>query len=259
MIAIASPPPLDRRRIKRMSGAPILTAEQMRNAEQHLFASGVPEYDVMERAGAAAANIIWRVGASRDALILCGPGNNGGDGFVIARLLRDWGVAVRVAVAGESRTASAQKARAAWDGAVEDIATAMPATQLVDALFGTGLVRPLDEKLSARLAYLTAAAKHSYAIDLPSGMDSDRGACLSPVPDFDICIALGSYKPSHFLQPAASRFAQLVCADIGIDPSASALHLLRSEEHTSELQSLMRISYTVFCLKKKKKTTTLLK
>src|SRR3546814_6645694 len=56
MIAIASPPPLDRRRIKRMSGAPILTAEQMRNAEQHLFASGVPEYDVMERAGAAAAN-----------------------------------------------------------------------------------------------------------------------------------------------------------------------------------------------------------
>src|SRR3546814_2293516 len=102
-------------------------------------------------------------------------------------------------------------------------------------------------------------------------MDSDTGACLSPVPDFDICIALGSYKPSHFLQPAASRFAQLVCADIGIDPSASALHLLpkpllsaptadshkynrglRSEEHTSELQSLMRNSYAVFCLKKKK-------
>src|SRR3546814_5572251 len=119
MIAIASPPPLDRRRIKRMSGAPILTAEQMRNAEQHLFASGVPEYDVMERAGAAAANIIWRVGASRDALILCGPGNNGSDGFVIARLLRDWGVAVRVAVTGESRTASAQKARAAWDRSEE--------------------------------------------------------------------------------------------------------------------------------------------
>src|SRR3546814_7027937 len=134
MIAIASPPPLDRRRIKRMSGAPILTAEQMRNAEQHLFASGVPEYDVMERAGAAAANIIWRVGASRDALILCGPGNNGSDGFVIARLLRDWGVAVRVAVTGESRTASAQKARAAWDGAMEDIAPAMPAQQLVDEI-----------------------------------------------------------------------------------------------------------------------------
>src|SRR3546814_19705582 len=77
MIVIGSPPPLGRRRIKRMSGAPILTAEQMRNAEQHLYASGVPAYDVMERAGAAAANIIWRVGASRDALILCGPGNNG--------------------------------------------------------------------------------------------------------------------------------------------------------------------------------------
>src|SRR3546814_18075427 len=79
-----------------------------------------------------------------------------------------------LAVTGESRTASAQKARAAWDGAMEDIATAMPATQLVDALFGTGLVRPLDEKLSTRLAYLTAAAKHNYAIDLPSGMDSEK-------------------------------------------------------------------------------------
>src|SRR3546814_9131552 len=98
MIAIASPPPLDRRRINRISGAPILTAEQMRNAEQHLFASGVREYDVMERAGAAEANIIWRVGASRDALILCGPVDNGSDGFVIARPLRDWGVAVRVGI-----------------------------------------------------------------------------------------------------------------------------------------------------------------
>src|SRR3546814_20977257 len=57
-------------------------------------------------------------------------------------------------------------------------------------------------------------------------MDSYTGACLSPVPDFDICIALGSYKPSHFLQPAASSFAQLVCADIGLDPSARALHPL---------------------------------
>src|SRR3546814_13582413 len=103
MIVIGSPPPLDRRRIKRMSGAPILTAEQMRNAEQHLYASGVPEYDVMERAGAAAANIIWRVGASRDALLLCGSGNTGGEGVVLGVVCRDWGIEYGGALRGMGR------------------------------------------------------------------------------------------------------------------------------------------------------------
>lgn len=209
-----------------MPGAPILTAAQMREAEQRLFATGIPEYDVMERAGAACAEYIWRVGGHRSTLVLCGPGNNGGDGFVIARILKEHGAAVRVAAMGESGTPSSRTAREAWGGPIEDIATAKPALQLVDALFGTGLTRGLDKKLSARLAELVGKARHSFAIDLPSGMDSDTGACLSPVPMFDLCIALGSYKLSHLLQPAASRFHDRVCADIGIDAAGGALHLL---------------------------------
>lgn len=207
-------------------GAPILTAAEMRKAEQRLFASGIAEYDVMERAGAACAEYIWRVGGHRSTLILCGPGNNGGDGFVIARILKDRGVPVRVAATGESATASASRAREAWNGPVDDLATAKPALQIVDALFGTGLKRGLDARLSGSLAELVSKAKHSFAIDLPSGMDSDTGACLSPVPLFDLCIALGSYKRSHFLQPGASRFRSLVCADIGIDASGGVLYLL---------------------------------
>ena len=88
----------------------------MRHAEQAAIAAGVAEYALMERAGAAAAEIIWRAGAKRDLLVLCGPGNNGGDGFVIARLLRARGVPVRVAALGESRTESNRTARAAWNG-----------------------------------------------------------------------------------------------------------------------------------------------
>lgn len=209
-----------------MTGAPILTAAEMRAAEQRLFASGVPEYEVMERAGAACAEYIWRVGGHRSTLVLTGPGNNGGDGFVIARILREKGVPVRVAAMGESKTASSRRAREAWGGPVEDIATARPALQLVDALFGTGLARRLDASLSGRLAELVGKARHSYAIDLPSGMDSDTGACLSPVPVFDLCITLGGYKVSHFLQPGGSRFRDLVRADIGIDCSGGALGLL---------------------------------
>lgn len=205
---------------------PILTAAQMRAAEQAVFDGGVAEYALMERAGAAAAQIIWRAGATRDALILCGPGNNGGDGFVIARLLRERGVPVRVAVTGESRTPSSLSARAAWDGPIEDIAQARPAAQLIDALFGTGLTRGLDAGLAAHLARLVEAAGHSYAIDLPSGVHTDTGDYLSAVPRFDLCIAIGALKPAHVLLPACGAFDRLICADIGIDAAGAMAHRL---------------------------------
>lgn len=73
--------------VEAMKTEPILTAAEMRAAEQALFATGIAEYDVMVRAGRAAAEIVWRVGGHRDVLVLCGPGNNGGDGYVIARHL----------------------------------------------------------------------------------------------------------------------------------------------------------------------------
>jgi hydroxyethylthiazole kinase-like uncharacterized protein yjeF len=193
----------------------ILTAAGMKAAEQAMFDSGVPEYALMERAGEAAADIIWRAGHLRPVLVLCGPGNNGGDGFVIARLLRARGVPVRVAATGESRTSSAIRAREAWGGPVESIETVEPAAQLVDALFGTGLTRGLDGGLAARLDALVARAQLSYAVDLPSGVDTDHGTILSPVPRFNICIALGALKPAHVLEPSAGRFDRLIRADIG--------------------------------------------
>lgn len=208
-----------------MSGGPILTAGQMRAAEQAAFDAGVDDYGLMETAGAAAAEIIWRAGYRRDTLILCGPGNNGGDGYVIARLLRERGVAVRVAALGESRTVSSQRARATWDGPVEDIMTAGPAPQLVDALFGTGLTRGLDAAVAARLCELAGAATISHAVDLPSGVDTDSGALLSAVPHFGTCIALGAWKPAHLLQPAAGLMGRLVLTDIGI-AVPSAVHRL---------------------------------
>ncbi|MDI1295407.1 MAG: NAD(P)H-hydrate epimerase, partial [bacterium] len=196
---------------------PILTAAAMRKAEQAVFDAGVAEYDLMERAGAAAADIIWRAGHRRDALIVCGPGNNGGDGFVIARLLRDRGVPVRVAVLDENRTASSIRARGAWGGPIEALMDAAPATQLIDALFGTGLSRGLDAAVADRLGDLVRRSAYSYAIDLPSGVATDSGALLSPVPCFDVCIALGALKPAHVLHPAAGRANRLICANIGIN------------------------------------------
>lgn len=204
----------------------MLTAAEMRAAEVALFATGISEYTVMERAGRAAAEVIWRAGAKRDTLVVCGPGNNGGDGYVIARALREYGVSVRVAALAEPQTESAKQARADWNGPVEDYAQAAPAHQLVDALFGTGLTRGLDAPVAARLAELVAASGHSYAIDLPSGVDTNDGALLSPLPHFDVCISIGAWKRAHMLRPASRCWSRMVCCDIGIEAPDAMLHRL---------------------------------
>ncbi|MGA9582815.1 MAG: NAD(P)H-hydrate epimerase, partial [Allosphingosinicella sp.] len=93
---------------------PILTAAEMRSVEAAAIAAGTPAAELMERAGAAAAEAIRRFAGPLPALILCGPGNNGGDGYVIARHLAERGAKVRVAALAEPKTAEARAARAAW-------------------------------------------------------------------------------------------------------------------------------------------------
>ena len=115
-----------------MLGAPILSVGEMRGAEQALFDAGVEPFALMQRAGEAAAEFIWRIGGTRETLVLCGPGNNGGDGFIIADCLRALGVPVRVAALGESATQSSLRARAQWGGAVEDVMQTRPASQIVE-------------------------------------------------------------------------------------------------------------------------------
>jgi hydroxyethylthiazole kinase-like uncharacterized protein yjeF len=204
-----------------MSGRIILTAAEMRAAEEAAIAAGTSVDTLMTRAGTAAAEAIWRYAGPLPALVLCGPGNNGGDGYVIARALAERGLPVRVAALGEPKSAAARAARALWEGPVEPLADAKPAPLLVDALFGTGLARPLD--LAPRLAALAATAEIRVAVDLPSGVATDDGAILSPVPDFDLTITFQTLKPAHLLQPAARHMGRIVVADIGI-PVASDLH-----------------------------------
>lgn len=203
-----------------MIGRIILTAAEMRAAEEKAIAAGTPVEELMERAGKGAAEAIWRYAGPIPALVLCGPGNNGGDGYVIARELAARGMEVRVAALGEPRTAAALAAFESWGRPVETPGEAAPAALLIDALFGTGLGRPLAAEASAALHRLAEGAAVRVAVDLPSGAATDDGALLSAVPDYELTVTFQTSKPSHLLQPAARHMGRLVIADIGIEATS---------------------------------------
>ena len=210
-----------------MTADVILTAAEMRAAEERAIAAGTPVETLMERAGMAAAEAAWRFAGPLPTLVLCGPGNNGGDGYVIARTLRERGVDVRVAALAEPATEAAKTARGRWQGPVEPLGEAAPAALLIDALFGTGLKRPLDTAVSARLAELAGAAAVRVAVDLPSGVATDDGAILSTVPDYDLTVTFATLKPAHLLQPAARHMGRIVIADIGIEADSNLRRIAR--------------------------------
>ena len=200
---------------------PILTTAAMVAAEQRAINAGISVERLMERAGAALAEAAYRYAGKMPALILVGPGNNGGDGYVAARHLAERGVDVRVAALGEPKTKAGNWARKEWSGVVEILgASTKAAPLLIDALFGTGLKRGLETTVSERLVRLSAQAKTRIACDVPSGVDSDSGVQLSEVPPFDMTVTFGALKPAHRLFPAMHKCGRVVLADIGIEASS---------------------------------------
>ncbi|MWV27858.1 NAD(P)H-hydrate dehydratase [Aurantiacibacter rhizosphaerae] len=201
----------------------ILTADQMRASEQRLIDQGETVESLMERAGAGAADWVWRLSAGRPVTVLCGSGNNGGDGYVIARLLEQRGVAVSVVAPMGPKTDAAVTARKRWAGTPVDFASG---EVFVDCLFGTGLARPLSDDLLAKLTQLSDAHALSVAIDLPSGVDSDTGECLNDeLPHYALTVALGAWKRAHWLMPACAAMGSRHLFDIGVGAVENAVQL----------------------------------
>ena len=195
--------------------APILTSNAMRAAEAACVEAGTSLAELMERAGAAVADTAWRMAAGTPILILCGPGNNGGDGYVAARRLAERGANVRVAALATPTTDLARAARAVWTGPVEVLDGAVaPAPVVVDALFGIGLSRPLSDRLADGLRRF--AGRRILAVDVPSGIDGDaREPWRAPL-TADVTLALGALKPAHVLLAAAADCGSVRLAGIGI-------------------------------------------
>lgn len=204
----------------------LLTAESARAIDRAAIAAGTPEAELMERAGAATAEAIRQRWQPAPTLILAGPGNNGGDGFVVARCLREAGWPVRIALLGErTRLAGAAAIAAArWPEGTEALTpdSLEGARIVVDALFGTGLGRPLEGAARATIDALNRRDAAVVAVDIPSGIESDTGAILGAAVDADLTVTFFRRKQGHLLLPGRDLAGEIVVSDLGVPGSVYA-------------------------------------
>ena len=200
----------------------LLTAAQMALADRLTIASGICEMALMENAGRSAGAAIQQRWPPRPVLVLCGPGSNGGDGFVVARQLADadWPVRVALLVPRESLRGAAAHHAGLWRGPVEALTPrALDGAELVvDAIFGAGLSRPLEGMAASTLAEAAARKLTLVAVDIPSGLMGDTGASAGAV-SCALTITCFRKKPGHLLEPGRGLCGELIVADIGTPAS----------------------------------------
>jgi NAD(P)H-hydrate epimerase len=219
----------------------ILTAPQMRAAEQTAVLAGTPLIVLMERAGLAVAEQIMARYEKRPTMVLCGPGNNGGDGFVAARHLSAKGWPVRVLLYGklEELAPEAKIAASRWRGAVMTASAAAVdgviekgARLIVDALYGIGLKRPIAGEAAAMLQAVNRASLPVVSIDIPSGLNSDTGQIFGQTVAANLTVCFFRKKLAHVVMPGRMICGETVVVDIGIpDDGLKGLPLQISENH----------------------------
>ncbi len=212
------------------TGLELLTVSQMGQVDRLAIAAGTPGIDLMENAGRAIADAIRDRWPSRPTLVLCGPGNNGGDGWVVARLLAEDGWPVRLATLVDPATLIGDAAVAAkrWTGSAERLSAEAVdgllegSPLIVDALFGAGLSRPVDGIAAATLSAVADRDLTSVAVDMPSGVHGDTGEVLGVAAPAALTVTFFRKKPGHALMPShfvpqgRALCGDCVAADIGI-------------------------------------------
>ncbi len=199
----------------------------MRAAEQVLIDSGLAEGALMEAAGSGCADWVWRIAAGCNVTVLCGPGNNGGDGYVIARVLAERGLSVQVIAPLNPKTGAARAAAGLYKVGAVTSAKDVSGKVFVDCFFGSGLSRDLSAKHAALIGDLAASHDYCIAVDVPSGVECDSGELLGrDLPQYDLTLALGAWKQAHFRLPASANMGEQRLVSIGIGAVQDAARLI---------------------------------
>ncbi|WP_421791474.1 NAD(P)H-hydrate dehydratase [Hyphobacterium sp.] len=198
-----------------------------RAADAFAVAHGISGLTLMEKAGAAVAQATSARWSPRKTLVLCGPGNNGGDGFVAARHLADsgWPVDVASLIPDKAYSGDAAQMLSQWNGlrlSFDEIRVDLYEL-VIDAVFGAGLSRPISQDIAKIAQKLRLGGIPLVSVDLPSGIHGDRGAIAGTkfsqlLGNFaaDLTVTFHQPKPAHLLEPSASLCGEIVVADIGI-------------------------------------------
>ncbi len=217
----------------------LLSCAEMAQADRLTIESGTPGEVLMEAAGRAVAEEALAHHGARQALVLAGPGNNGGDGWVAARHLAEAGVEVRVAalVSGDALHGDAAVMAKRYDGPVVPFAPdALEGADLViDAVFGAGLSRPVEGAAAEMLRAASAHRAFGVAVDIPSGIAGDDGQVHGEAFKADLTVTFFRRKPGHLLVPGRFYCGPVVVRDIGIPASVLATVAPRTFENAAPL------------------------
>lgn len=198
----------------------LLTTKEMAEADRLAVSRGTPSIELMENAGRAVAGAVSaRFGTARPVIVFAGPGNNGGDGFVAARLLSERGYPVDLRLLGDITRLRGDAATAAerYNGPAGPITAEIPpAAIVIDALFGAGLTHDVDGEAAAAIEAINSSGAHVIAVDLPSGINGDTGAVQGTAVRAAETVTFFRKKPGHVLLPGRIHCSRTTVADIGI-------------------------------------------
>jgi hydroxyethylthiazole kinase-like uncharacterized protein yjeF len=219
---MAEPPP-DVRDLKPDGKAALLTCAEMAAADATTIAAGTAGTTLMEAAGRAVASAVIERYHRRPVLVLSGPGNNGGDGFVAARCLRAAAWPVRLGLLGESAKLKGDAAWAAsqWGGSTEHASLELLDDRplVIDALFGAGLARPINGIAASLIGKMDRVACPVVAVDVPSGLHGDTGQVMGCAPTAQLTVTFFRGKLGHYSMEGLRRCGELRIVDIGIPSS----------------------------------------
>ncbi|MGN0805082.1 MAG: NAD(P)H-hydrate dehydratase [Candidatus Coproplasma sp.] len=209
---------------------PCLNNETMRQADKATIEGGIPSEELMRRAGEAVAQevscAVKKLNA-KTVLIVCGTGNNGGDGYVCARLLKEQKIAVKVYAMGGKLSPDCQREKEAYDG---EYTSSIEGDIIVDCLFGTGLNRTVGGEYAVVMSQINCAKAYVISVDIPSGINGDNGLALGCAVKADLTVAIAYPKVGLYLNDGIDFSGEIVVKDIGIGCDVPDAYLLQQQD-----------------------------